>query len=137
MFGGLYYWLHWERRWAWGEAATPPILKGDPRVSILVPCFNESRHARSTILAALAQHCQNVEVIAINDGSTDDTGRVLDEMSVAHAGLRVIHLAQNQGKAMALRTGALAASGEYRVCIDGDSNIHPECGEAAGRERGG
>src|SRR3546814_16670452 len=73
MFGGLYYWLHWERRWRLGEAATPPILKGDPRVSILVPCFNESRHARSTILAALAQHCQNVEVIAINDGSTDDT----------------------------------------------------------------
>src|SRR3546814_20495529 len=40
-FGGLYYWLHWERRWPWGDAATPPILTGAPRVSILVPCFNE------------------------------------------------------------------------------------------------
>src|SRR3546814_6139358 len=47
-------------------------------------------------------------------------------MSVAHGGLRVIHLVQNQGKAMALRMGALAASGEYLVCIDGDSILDPD-----------
>src|SRR3546814_1979274 len=42
-----------------------------------------------------------------------------------HGKLRVIHLAKNQGKAVALRTGALAAASEYLVCIDGDAMLEP------------
>ncbi len=125
MFGGLYYWLHWERHWKWGEDTAPPELKGNPQVSILIPCFNEADHGPATILAALGQHYLNVEVVAINDGSSDATGAMLDELEARHDRLRVVHLAQNQGKAMALRMGALAAHGEYLVCIDGDALLDP------------
>lgn len=126
MAGGLYFWWHWERRWQWGPGSTPPALAGDPLVSILVPCYNEADNGEETLLAALNQRYPNVEVIAINDGSSDGTGPMLDRLAEQHPRLRVVHLAQNQGKAMALRMGALAARSEYLVCIDGDAVLDPD-----------
>lgn len=119
MAGGIYFWAHWERHWAWPEDV--PHLAGEPLVSILIPCFNEGDNAADTIGAALAQHYPNIEVIAINDGSSDNTAQVLDALAEDEPRLRVLHLAQNQGKAVALRMGALAARSEYLVCIDGDA----------------
>ncbi len=119
--GGLYFWLHWERDWAWGEDAKPPPLQGSPLVSVLVPCFNEEDNAVETMRAALAQRYANVEVIAINDGSSDGTARVLNTLAQTEPRLRVVHLVRNQGKAVALQVGAAAARSEYLVCIDGDA----------------
>ncbi|PWC16059.1 poly-beta-1,6-N-acetyl-D-glucosamine synthase [Brenneria corticis] len=119
--GGLYFWFHYERHWRWGKDVVPPALKGEPLVSILIPCYNEGPNARETIEAALSQRYQNIEVIAINDGSSDDTAEVLNQLSGEYAKLRVIHLASNQGKAVALQTGAAAAKSDLLVCIDGDA----------------
>ncbi|MCL2895097.1 poly-beta-1,6-N-acetyl-D-glucosamine synthase [Brenneria tiliae] len=119
--GGLYFWFHYERHWRWGKDVAPPALKGEPLVSILIPCHNEGPNARETIEAALSQRYQNIEVIAINDGSADDTAEVLNQLSDEYAKLRVIHLASNQGKAVALQTGAAAAKSDLLVCIDGDA----------------
>ena len=118
---GVYFWLRRERHWPWGDDVPAPELKGNPLVSILIPCFNEGENARETIHAALAQTYTNIEVIAINDGSSDDTAQVLDSLLAEDPRLRVIHLAHNQGKAIALRMGAAAARSEYLVCIDGDA----------------
>lgn len=71
--GGLYFWLHWERHWPWKDDTLPPPLEGEPLISILIPCYNEGDNAADTIHAALAQHYPNIEVIAINDGSKDNT----------------------------------------------------------------
>lgn len=60
--------------------------------------------------AALNQNNRNIEVIAINDGSSDNTAEILNELSESEPRLRVVHLAKNQGKAVAMRSGALAAS---------------------------
>jgi biofilm PGA synthesis N-glycosyltransferase PgaC len=119
--GGLYFWLHWERDWAWGDDAPPPVLQCEPLISILVPCYNEEDNAHETIGAALAQRYPNIEVIAINDGSRDGTAAVLDTLALNEPRLRVVHLASNQGKAVALQMGAVAALSEYLVCIDGDA----------------
>jgi biofilm PGA synthesis N-glycosyltransferase PgaC len=149
MFGGLYYWLHWERRWPWGPGTPPPYLPGLPWISILIPCHNEFQHGADTVLSALGQRYPRIEVLAIDDGSTDGTGDMLDQLAESHPRLRVIHLARNQGKAMALRMGALAARGEYLVCIDGDAILerdaaaylvapmvrHPRVGAVTGNPR--
>ncbi|WP_202308541.1 poly-beta-1,6-N-acetyl-D-glucosamine synthase [Dryocola clanedunensis] len=127
MVGGFYFWFHWERKWAWNRhAPVPPALKEEPLISILIPCYNEEHNARETIEAALAQRYNNFEVIAINDGSSDDTLAVLNQLGAEYPIVRVIHLAENQGKAMALRAGALAARSDYLVCIDGDVLLEPD-----------
>ncbi len=120
MTGGLIYFFHWEKR---GEEKVdePPELESYPPVSILIPCRNESDNVKATIGWALASDYPDFEVIAIDDGSTDNTSELLDELVAQNPQLRVIHLESNQGKAVALRMGALAARYEVLVCIDGDA----------------
>lgn len=129
MLGGLTFYFQRERHWKWGDTHAEravPALRGNPLVSILIPCFNEEKNGTETIVAALRQNYRNIEVIAINDGSSDNTASMLNALAASHPQLRVIHLADNQGKAMALRMGALAANSDYLVCIDGDSILDPD-----------
>ena len=107
MIGAIYFYYHWERHDPGPEYA--PEIENAPLISILIPCFNEGENAVDTISAALAQNYPDFEVIAINDGSKDDTAAILDRLAIDNPRLRVVHLAANQGKAMALRMGALVA----------------------------
>lgn len=119
MVGGLYYYVRRERHEP--EVEHPPVMATYPMVSVLVPCHNEGPNARETVQAILEQRYPDLEVIAIDDGSTDDTAAVLDELARTEPRLRVVHLGSNQGKAVALKMGAIAARSEYLVCIDGDA----------------
>src|SRR5690554_3569346 len=99
MVGGLHYFLRRER----GQRvfSDPPPLRDAPLVSVLIPCHNEGENVADTIQAVMDQRYPGpVEVIAINDGSTDTTGDVLDRLAVVYSRLRVIHLESNQGKAV-------------------------------------
>lgn len=120
MMGGIYYDWHWGRPEG-RDPNAPPKLPEYPFVSILVPCFNEEENLHDTIAWACAQEYPEYEVIAINDGSTDRTGEILEELQASNPQLRVLHHAKNQGKAVGLRSGALASRGEYLICIDGDA----------------
>lgn len=124
ILGGLRYYFHWERLDG-GDPDHPPDIPGEPGCSILLPCFNEGENVRETLAWLLRQTYPNYEIIAVNDGSRDDTGVILDEMAARHWRLRVIHFAENQGKAMALRMGTMASPHEHLVCIDGDALLHP------------
>jgi poly-beta-1,6-N-acetyl-D-glucosamine synthase len=124
MTGGLYYRFHWENKTG-RSPDNPPVMDYEPMVSLLVPCHNEGENVRDTINFLLAQEYTDFEVIAINDGSTDNTGKVLDELCENHQKLRVIHLPSNQGKAMALNSAALMANAEYLLCVDGDALLDP------------
>jgi biofilm PGA synthesis N-glycosyltransferase PgaC len=114
----LFYW-RFERADAAGEP--PRGSSGGPPVSILIPTYNEGENAEETLSHALALDYPEFEVIAINDGSKDDTGEVLERIAARDPRLRVVHLAQNQGKAVALQTGSLLARNEILICIDGDA----------------
>jgi biofilm PGA synthesis N-glycosyltransferase PgaC len=119
MAGGLFYW--WWRERDFHAPDDPPVLDQWPPISILVPCYNESETAIETLTTACAVDYPAFEVIAINDGSSDDTGAILDRLAAELPNLRVIHLAENGGKANALNTGALLAANELLLCIDGDA----------------
>ncbi len=119
MAGGVLYWF-WRER-AYGQDLTPPALETWPPFSVLVPCYNESATAIETLATACAVDYPDFEVIAINDGSRDDTGEILDWLAGRLPRLRVIHLAENGGKANALNVGAMLARHELLVCIDGDA----------------
>ena len=121
LVGALLYYIKWERR----QPATI-TLDDYPPISILLPCHNEGDNVNETVGWLLKQDYPNFEIIAINDGSKDNTGDLLDQLALQHARLRVVHLASNQGKAMGLRMGALLSANEFLVCIDGDAllDIH-------------
>jgi poly-beta-1,6-N-acetyl-D-glucosamine synthase len=123
MGGGLLFW--WRHEKESPPVDEPPPLPRYPLVSLVVPCYNEGVNSRETIAALSAQRWPHFEILAINDGSSDDTADVLDELLDEIPQLRVIHLVQNQGKAMGLRTAAAAARGEMLVCIDGDALLDP------------
>jgi biofilm PGA synthesis N-glycosyltransferase PgaC len=119
MLGALVFRLRRESGGAVGEG--PPPLPASPPVSVLIPCYNEGDNVEETLTHALALDYPEFEVVAINDGSRDNTGAVLDRMAAQHPRLRVVHLAQNQGKAMGLTAGALLAKHDILLCIDGDA----------------
>jgi biofilm PGA synthesis N-glycosyltransferase PgaC len=123
MIGALNYYFRFERGIAVADLPPgPPFVEP---VSIVIPMRNEAQHARETVAYALAIDYPTFEVLAVNDGSTDETGTILDELARGEPRLRVVHLAQNQGKAIALEMGALVAKHEFLVCIDGDAILHP------------
>jgi biofilm PGA synthesis N-glycosyltransferase PgaC len=116
MIGALLFFYRRER-----NHQVPPVLKEYPFVSILVPCHNEESVIRATIEVLARNHYPNFEIIAIDDGSNDRTGAILSELSRVHACLRTVTLAQNFGKAMALRAGAAASRAEFLMCVDADA----------------
>jgi biofilm PGA synthesis N-glycosyltransferase PgaC len=120
MTGAVYYFFYRERNER-RLPADPPPLRDTPPVSFIVPCHNEGENAAETIGSLLAQDYPELEVIAVNDASTDNTAAVLDRVARSDPRVRVIHFRSNQGKAMGLRMAALAARHEYLVCLDGDA----------------
>lgn len=125
MIGAIIFYLRWEIGRG-DPVRSLPRLSHYPPVSILIPCYNEGQNVRETIAYALAQDYPDFEVIAINDGSRDDTLSILVELAEQNPKLRVINLATNQGKAMGLRAACLLARGEYVIGIDGDSLLAPQ-----------
>ncbi|QEA38097.1 poly-beta-1,6 N-acetyl-D-glucosamine synthase [Pistricoccus aurantiacus] len=121
--GGLYYFFHWERKQQrQTDCATNPNA---PRVTVLVPCHNEGQNIKETIGHLSRQHYLNLEIIAINDGSRDNTGVLLDKMMKQYSNLKVLHQ-ENQGKASAMNHGLAEATGDIIVGIDGDSVLDYE-----------
>lgn len=119
MIGALLFRLQHER--GARHYSQPDRNVFTPPVSVLIPCYNEGDNAEETLNQALALDYPDFEVIAINDGSRDNTSEVLDRLATQHPRLRVVHLARNQGKAMGLQAGALVARSEFLIGIDGDA----------------
>lgn len=125
-----YLWMIGALLFYWKERQDPPYqqpkaLSFYPKVAVLIPCFNEGDNAAETLTHALALDYPNFEVIAINDGSTDHTAEVLNRLAHQYEKLRIVHLAKNQGKAMALQAGSLLTDAEYLIGIDGDALLDP------------
>jgi hyaluronan synthase len=101
--------------------ASKGIAKND-LVSIIIPIFNQESMIKFVIDAIYNSTHQNIEVLAVNDGSTDNTRKVLDKLSTEYPNLKVIHK-KNEGKRLAVATGFYKSKGRFVVLIDSDSVI--------------
>ena len=91
-------------------------------ISVIVPCFNQGDYLKETILSALASTYRPIEILLINDGSTDNSLELAQELETQHPEVRVLDQA-NGGVTKARNTGISAAQGEYILPVDGDDLI--------------
>lgn len=92
------------------------------KISIIIPVYNASDSIRKMLDSILAQTLNEFEVLMIDDGSTDESGRILDEYSAKDKRLKAFHK-QNEGVAMARQLGVDNAKGEYCIHADADDWI--------------
>lgn len=90
-----------------------------PFLSIVVPAYNVENYIRECVDSILAQTFTDFELILVDDGSTDSTGRICDEYAGQDERVRVIHK-ENGGLVSARKAGILKAIGEYAAYVDGD-----------------
>jgi hypothetical protein len=142
-----------DRGPATADRGSSPVVRHQSAVpglvSTIIPVYNRSGMLRDAIASVLAQTYRPIEIIIVDDGSTDDTGRVADELAQMHLQeLRVIHQS-NTGPGFAREAGRQAALGEFIQYLDSDDLLlpekfekqvaglraHPECGVAYGNTR--
>ena len=95
-------------------------------LSIFFPCFNEKEAIRpltEKCLAIAKQICNDFEVLLVDDGSTDGTTELADQLANEYVNVRVIHHQQNSGYGTALQSGFRAACKEYVFYTDGDGQF--------------
>lgn len=111
----LFYWRR-ER-----HDHEPPELDTFPPVTILIPCRNEQLTIEDVVRTAAASRYPNLDLLVIDDASTDESPRILERLLAEIPNLRTLQLERNVGKAKALTIGALATEAEYLMCIDADA----------------
>ena len=94
----------------------------NPLVSIVLPVYNVEQYLRTSIESVCGQSYQNIEVILVDDGSTDESGEICDEYATIDKRVRVIHK-ENGGLSSARNAGIDASKGEYIAFIDSDDYI--------------
>ena len=101
-------------------------MSGDERMtdllSVVMPCYNERDTIRE-IVARVRAAPMNLELVIVDDGSTDGTRAILAE--IEREGARVIYREKNEGKGAALRDGFAAAGGDVIVIQDADLSMTP------------
>lgn len=97
----------------------------DKKISIIVPVYNVEDFVGKCIESILNQSYKNLEIILVDDGSTDNSGKICDEYATRDSRIKVIHK-ENGGPSAARNMGLDVASGEYISFVDSDDFIHPQ-----------
>ncbi|MCD6303951.1 MAG: glycosyltransferase family 2 protein [Planctomycetes bacterium] len=95
-------------------------------LSVFLPCYNEQENVRRVVgevMAFLPAVSDDFELIIVDDGSRDETGRIADELARADERIRVVHHERNLGYGAALRSGFRAAGKELVFYTDGDGQF--------------
>lgn len=88
-------------------------------ITIVVPVYNVEKYLKKTVNSIRNQKIEDMEIILVDDGSTDDSGKICDEFAMIDSRIRVIHQ-NNFGVSSARNKGILNASGKYIMFVDAD-----------------
>lgn len=100
----------------------------NPRLSFIVPSYNFAAHVSECVESILRQSIKDIEVIVVNDGSSDNTAEILEHLASLDERIKPINKI-NEGVSIARNTGLLAAKGKYVSFVDADDYLAPEYAE--------
>jgi glycosyltransferase involved in cell wall biosynthesis len=109
-----------------GASSTP--VRTTTALTVILPCYNEAERLPETLqilLGHLSAAPGEVEVLVVDDGSTDATVSVAAAVATVDRRVRVLSYQPNRGKGFAVRTGMLAAEGELIIFTDADGSYGP------------
>ena len=106
-----------------GEKTERPGIPAENIITIIIPVYNVKPYLRQCIDSVVEQTCYNLEIIIIDDGSTDGSGEICDEY-IRDPRVQVIHQ-QNQGLSVARNVGLDIATGDYIMFVDSDDWVEP------------
>ncbi len=92
------------------------------KISIIVPVYNVEKYLCRCVDSILTQELKPIQIILVDDGSTDSSGEICDTYAKAHSNIKVIHQ-KNSGLSAARNTGLLNSNGEYILFVDSDDYI--------------
>ena len=112
-----------------------PLPKNPPLFTIVVPVKNEEENIRVCVESCLKQTYENKEVIIVNDGSTDKTGQILDDIRKEWGPdkLRIFHLSRSVGKKQAIEVASKISRGEIYAFMDSDCDMAHDALEKASK----
>lgn len=94
-------------------------------ISIIVPIYNVEDYVEKCIDSIMMQSYRNLQIILVDDGSTDNSGMICDIKALQDSRIQVVHK-KNEGLLFARKTGVLIATGKYVGFVDGDDYIDPD-----------
>ncbi len=97
-----------------------------PRISIIVPAYNESKVVANALHSMLKLSYPNYEIILVDDGSTDDTYKIAQDIAAESGGKLRVFRQVNQGKSQALNMGLRISKSSLVLCVDADSTIESD-----------
>lgn len=100
-----------------------------PKVSIIVPVYKTKKYLEKCVNSLIHQTFSDIEIILVDDGSPDDSGKLCDSIAVSDNRIRVIHK-ENGGLTSARLAGFHSCSGEYVAFVDSDDYVYPNMIEA-------
>lgn len=96
-----------------------------PRISVLMPAYNVEKYIAASLDSLLQQTYRDFEIVVVNDGSTDQTGSILESYRKRDPRVREIHQ-ENQGISVTRNRMLELAEGDYITFIDSDDTVKPE-----------
>jgi Glycosyltransferases, probably involved in cell wall biogenesis len=96
--------------------------KESPIISVIIPVYNAGKYLVRCLDSVIFSSCKNIEIIVINDGSTDNSGEICNEYAIRDKRIQVIHQ-KNSGAATARNAGLKIAAGKYIGFVDSDDYI--------------
>lgn len=106
-------------------------MESAPLISIIIPVYNDAEVIAGAVESCLRQTLPAVEVIVVDDGSTDMTAAIVDEFAARDPRVRIIRQGQNLSAYQARRIGILAAKAEHLLFLDGDDELAEMAAELA------
>ena len=97
-----------------------------PRVSVILPAYNAAAHLRRAVDSALAQTMADLEIVIVDDASTDATLEIAGRIAAQDSRVRVLHNERNSGPSVSRNRAIAAARGEWIAILDADDSWFPE-----------